>query len=106
MAWIPDTSERVRFDARKMQKCNLFTTEHFFCDLYAFEPGQEQTAHAHAGSDKVYFVLEGTLEIRLGEQTRTLGPRGAALAEAGVAHAVRNPGPGRALALVFLSPRP
>jgi len=38
-----------RFDAAKLQKINLFETERFFLDVYCLEPGQAQTAHAHAG---------------------------------------------------------
>ena len=47
------------FNSEKMNKVNLFETDRMFCDLYCFEPGQQQTVHAHAGSDKVYYVLEG-----------------------------------------------
>ena len=47
------------FNEQKMQKVNLFETERMFCDLYCFEPGQEQKTHTHAGADKIYYVLEG-----------------------------------------------
>jgi hypothetical protein len=42
-----------RFSPEKLQKLNLFETERFFCDVYCLEPGQEQKAHAHPGSDKL-----------------------------------------------------
>ncbi|SVB62738.1 uncharacterized protein METZ01_LOCUS215592, partial [marine metagenome] len=58
--------EMKRFAAEKFQKVNLFDTERMFCDIYCFEPGQEQTAHAHAENDKVYFVLEGCGAFTLG----------------------------------------
>jgi len=35
-----------QFAASKMKKNNLFTTERMFCDVYCFEPGQTQAAHA------------------------------------------------------------
>ena len=47
-----------RFAPDKMQKCSLFQSERFFCDVYCLEPGQAQAAHAHAGSDKIYAVIE------------------------------------------------
>ena len=54
-----------RFDAAKLQKINLFETERFFLDVYCLEPGQAQKAHAHAGSDKVYAVLEDGIPLWL-----------------------------------------
>jgi mannose-6-phosphate isomerase-like protein (cupin superfamily) len=99
-------AERVAFAREKMKKSNLFDSPNMFCDVYGFEPGQEQTAHAHAGSDKIYFVLEGTAEVRIGDETRPLGPGEAAHAGPGVPHAVSNPGPGRLTVLVFMAPKP
>jgi quercetin dioxygenase-like cupin family protein len=95
-----------RYAAEKMQKLNLFETERFFCDVYCLEPGQEQKAHAHAASDKVYAVLEGEVEARIGGETARLGPGDAVHAPAGSEHGVRNPGPARAALLVFMAPRP
>src|SRR3982074_1337599 len=68
-----------RFDASKMQKVALFESERFFCAVYCLLPGEEQKAHAHEGSDKVYAVLEGTIEVRVAEETRTLSQGEAAL---------------------------
>ena len=59
-AFVPD---RFAFSSEKMRKQNLFDSERMFCDVYCFEPGQSQSAHAHAGSDKIYYVLEGDAEI-------------------------------------------
>ncbi len=60
MSHFADVHAQARFAAEKMKKNNLFTTDRLFCDVYCFEPGQEQQAHSHAGSDKVYYVLSGT----------------------------------------------
>lgn len=94
------------FAAEKMKKNNLFTTERLFCDVYCFEVGQAQTAHAHSGSDKVYYVIEGTARIRIGAEERDVAPGTAALAPSGVTHAVVNPGPGRLTLLVMMAPIP
>lgn len=96
----------VAFAAEKMKKVNLFTTERMFCDVYCFEPGQEQTPHAHAGSDKVYFVLQGKGQVRVGDETKELGPGDIALAPARSEHGVRNPGPERLTVLVYMAPKP
>jgi mannose-6-phosphate isomerase-like protein (cupin superfamily) len=96
----------ARFAAEKMKKNNLFTTERLFCDVYCFEVGQEQAAHSHSGSDKVYYVIEGTARIRIGMEERDVAPGTAALAPSGVLHAVANPGPGRLMILVLMAPIP
>jgi quercetin dioxygenase-like cupin family protein len=106
MSAFVDVGARVAFSADKMKKQNVFDSERMFCDVYCFEPGQAQSAHAHAGSDKIYYVLDGTAEIQIGEETRRLGPGNAAHAAPGVAHAVTNPGPGRLTVLVFMAPKP
>lgn len=106
MDTFKDVLSQVSFAADKMKKVNLFDTERMFCDVYCFEPGQEQTAHAHKGSDKVYYVLQGTGQIRVGTETRSLASGGIALAPAGAEHGVRNPGPDRLTLLVFMSPKP
>ena len=35
-------SDYQQFSQEKMKKNNMFQTERFFCDVYCFEPGQEQ----------------------------------------------------------------
>ena len=95
-----------RFDAAKMQKINLFETERFFLDVYCLEPGQAQKAHAHAGSDKVYAVLEGSVHARVGAEERELHAGETVLAPAGSEHGIENRSGARAAVLVFMAPRP
>ena len=95
-----------RFSPDKLQKLNLFETERFFCDVYCLEPGQEQKPHAHAGSDKLYAVLEGSVEVRVGAETREVGAGEVALAPAGSEHGVANRSKARAALLVFMAPHP
>lgn len=106
MSHFADVNQQAQFAADKMKKNNLFTTERLFCDVYCFEPGQEQTAHSHRGSDKVYYVIEGTARISIGSDQRDVGAGTAALAPADIAHAVTNPGPGRLKLLVLMAPKP
>ena len=101
-----DARGAAAFSPEKMKKVNLFDTERMFCDVYGLNPGQEQTAHAHAGSDKVYYVIEGTGHFRVGDAERVVGSGTAILAPAGASHAVRNPGPDPLSVLVFMAPKP
>ena len=95
-----------RFEAAKMQKLNLFESERFFLDVYCLEPGQSQKAHAHAGSDKVYAVLEGSVHARVGSEEQRLEAGDAVLAPAGSEHGIENRSQARAAVLVFMAPRP
>ena len=101
--YVPD---RKRFSIDKFQKVNLFDTERMFCDIYCFEPGQEQKAHSHADNDKIYYVLEGAGDFTVGEETVEGVPGTAVLCPPGVDHGVLNTGGGRLVVLVFMAPHP
>jgi quercetin dioxygenase-like cupin family protein len=105
VGWV-DVSNSQRFASDKFQKVNLFETERMFCDVYCFEPGQEQTAHKHQGADKIYYVLEGKGLVQIGAERRELLPGMAAHASSGEEHAVKNDGPERLVMLVFMAPHP
>ena len=62
--------------------------------------------HAHAGTDKVYAVLEGSVVAQLAGEERELQPGEAVLAPAGSEHGIVNRGGARAAVLVFMAPRP
>ena len=98
--------DQISFSSEKMKKVNLFTTDRMFCDVYCLEPGQKQTPHAHTGSDKVYYVLDGQASVRVGEETRELGPGEIALAPSGEEHGVSNGGSDQLTVLVFMAPKP
>ena len=103
---IKNVQAERRFSADKMQKVNLFETERMFADIYCLEPGQEQKRHAHAGADKIYFVLEGTGRFQIGDDEGELGPDQIVLAPGGVEHGVRNESQARLVLLVFMAPNP
>jgi mannose-6-phosphate isomerase-like protein (cupin superfamily) len=106
MELFADIDTHSAFATDKMKKNNLFTTPRLFCDVYCFEPGQAQTGHSHAGSDKIYYVIEGEAQIRIGEDERRVTAGTAALAPAGVAHAIANAGTERLRVLVMMAPLP
>jgi mannose-6-phosphate isomerase-like protein (cupin superfamily) len=47
-------------------------------------------AHSHRTIEELYFVLEGELAVKLGDEVLTLGPRDAVLMPAQTPRAVRN----------------
>jgi mannose-6-phosphate isomerase-like protein (cupin superfamily) len=99
-------SEEVSFSEEKMKKNSLFDSPHLFYDAYCLLPGQAQRAHAHEGSDKVYYVLSGTGLFTVGEEEENLGEGHAVIARSGVSHGVRNVTNENLVLLVTMAPRP
>ena len=99
-------TQAMQFLPDKMKKNGLFETERLFCDLYCFEPGQAQALHAHDGSDKIYFVVDGQGLFHIGDSEKELRKDEIALAPSGQRHGVKNPGPERLKLLVFMAPKP
>jgi len=95
-----------QFNSQKMKKNNVFQTDHFFCDVYCFEPGQEQKGHVHGHQDKVYIVLEGQGTFQVGVDQQVLDAGQGTMAPAGQEHGVKNHTTGRLKVLVFMAPNP
>jgi mannose-6-phosphate isomerase-like protein (cupin superfamily) len=94
------------FAPDKMTKSTITQGGYLFAGLNSFEPCQEHALHAHAGQDKLYFVLEGSGMVQIGEESELLSAGDAAFAPAGVLHSIRNPGPGRLVVMAILAPPP
>ena len=94
------------FADEKMKKLNVFETPRFFCDVYCFEPGQVQKAHAHGDQDKLYFVLEGQGTFQVGSESQILEEGQGTMAPAGEEHGVVNHTGQRLRVLVFMAPNP
>jgi quercetin dioxygenase-like cupin family protein len=94
--WRPD----------KMGKSTLYESPRLLVGLNAFEPGQSHALHAHAGMDKMYYVVDGQglFLIQGGELPMRAGDL--LVASDGVPHGVRNTGSGRLLVLAVLAPAP
>ncbi len=92
------------FSSEKMKKNNMFETSRLVCDVYCFEPGQEQKVHSHDDQDKVYLVLEGTGSFKVGSEEKHLSKDMVVLAEGGIDHGVKNTGSSRLTLFVFVAP--
>ena len=103
---VVSLSDHQQFNSEKMQKNNLFQTPRFFCDVYCFEPGQEQKGHVHGEQDKIYLVLEGQGTFKVGQEERILGQGQGTMAPAGEEHGVVNHTSQRLKVLVFVAPNP
>ena len=96
----------ISFSEEKMKKNILFDSPHLFYDAYCLLPGQGQKVHAHEGSDKIYYVLEGTGRFTIGGEEQDLGEGHAVIARAGEPHGVRNETDENVVLLVTMAPRP
>lgn len=103
---VINLSDYQQFSSEKMKKNNIFQTPRFFCDVYCFEPGQEQKGHVHGDQDKVYMVLEGQGKFKVGDEERVLGHGQGTMAPAGEEHGVVNHTNTRLKVLVFVAPNP
>jgi quercetin dioxygenase-like cupin family protein len=92
--WRPD----------KMGKATLFESERLLVGLNAFEPGQSHALHAHAGMDKMYYVLDGAGVFLLEGRELPMKAGDLLVAPDGVPHGVRNTGGERLLVLAILAP--
>ena len=99
-------SDYQLFSADNMKKNNMYQTPRFFCDIYCFEPGQDQRGHVHGEQDKVYLVLEGQGTFQVGSEKQVLGPGQGTMAPAGEEHGVKNHTGQRLKVLVFVAPNP
>jgi mannose-6-phosphate isomerase-like protein (cupin superfamily) len=104
--FVKRVSSSAHFAQDKMGKSTVVRGDFLFVGLNAFNPGQEHASHVHEGQDKLYFILEGTCVVQIGEQSETLSAGDAAYAPSGTFHSIRNLGPGRLVAMVVLAPPP
>ncbi len=103
---VVNLSDFQAFSGEKMKKNNIFQSPRFFCDVYCFEPGQEQKGHIHGDQDKVYLVLEGQGTFQVGPEKQVLGSGQGTMAPAGEEHGVKNHTNERLKVLVFVAPNP
>jgi quercetin dioxygenase-like cupin family protein len=103
---VVNVKDQVQFKSEKMNKVSLFDSDRFFCDVYCLEPGQVQKVHAHEGSDKIYYLLEGKGRITIGSEEKELRAGEITMAPSGEVHGVVNHTQEPLVILVFMAPKP
>jgi quercetin dioxygenase-like cupin family protein len=99
-------SEHADWRSDKMGKSTLFESPRLMVGLNAFEPGQSHKLHAHAGMDKLYYVINGEGLFLLEASEKPMRPGDVLVAPDGVPHGVRNSSGARLLVMVVLAPAP
>jgi quercetin dioxygenase-like cupin family protein len=92
--------------ADKMGKSTIFESSRLLVGVNTFEPGQSHALHAHAGMDKMYYVVEGDGVFLLDGRQLPMQAGDLLIAPDGVPHGVTNTGSGRLLVLAVLAPAP
>jgi len=103
---VINPTQHAEWRSDKMGKSTLFESPRLLVGLNAFEPGQSHALHAHAGMDKVYYVLEGSGLFLLEGRELPMNAGDLLVAPDGVPHGVRNTGSERLLVLAVLAPAP
>lgn len=67
-------------------------------------PGEDTVPHVHRRSQEVYYILEGSGEMRLGDGELNVGPGDAILILPGTRHDIKNTGTGALRILCICSP--
>ena len=96
--------ELKKFNPEKMGKVDVAASPHMMSGLNCFEPGQAQKVHAHAGSDKLYVVMEGAGEFTVGAETRTCSAGELIYVPEDVTHGVVNDSGARLVILIVIAP--
>jgi mannose-6-phosphate isomerase-like protein (cupin superfamily) len=104
--FIKKVSSMATFAPGKMTKSTVAQGDFLLAGLNSFEAGQEHAPHVHDGQDKLYFILEGSGIVQVGDETELLSAGDAAFAPSGVIHSMRNPGPQRLVVMAILAPPP
>ncbi len=99
-------AEHAEWRAEKMGKHTIYESPRLLVGTNTFEPGQSHALHAHAGMDKLYYVLQGEGLFLLEGAERPMKAGDLLVAPDGVPHGVRNTSAGRLLLLVVLAPAP
>jgi mannose-6-phosphate isomerase-like protein (cupin superfamily) len=66
--------ELVEFSTEKRTKKKLFGSRKIVAGLLCFEPGQAAPIHHHPMQDEVFYVLEGSGTISIGDERATEAP--------------------------------
>ena len=104
---VPQNSRAAGVDLRGTRIDYLVTAnDSRHCSLFEFSiaPGFDTGAHYHTKIEETFYVLEGELNLRWGDQVARVGPGASAFVPPGVAHSFGNTGKAAARILVIASP--
>ncbi len=60
------------FSDKGFQRRRLWQTDNLHCNIYCFEPGQQNSLHRHPVSDEVVFCWEGEGVVVVGKESEPI----------------------------------
>jgi quercetin dioxygenase-like cupin family protein len=76
-----------------MKPTRMYTGEEFRVAVFRMSPGQEQEVHLHPSTTHAWFVFEGTVEITLEDEQKTIaGPGTFSVHPRNSVHGLKNVG--------------
>lgn len=81
-------------------KGRYFDSENMTFGYYEFEAGSSIHEHSHS-NEEVWNVIDGRLEVRIGDETRVAGPAFVALVPSNTRHSVKAITRGRAIVVDY-----
>ena len=96
--------ELVEFSTEKRIRKKLYGSEKIVTELLCYEPGQSTPMHQHPQQDEVFYVLEGSGTIFIGEEEQSVSPGSLIFVSAQKRHGMRAANDSRLVILFFKSP--
>ena len=95
-----DTSKLDVVERLPGWKGRYFDSENMTFGHYVFEEGASIHKHAHE-NEEVWQIIEGTLEVTIGRDTRMAGPGFVAIVPSNTSHAVKAVTKGKAIVVDY-----
>ncbi len=76
----------VEFSAAKRIRKKLLGSPKIVAELLCYEPGQSTPIHQHPQQDEIFYVLEGTGKLTLGDEETDIHPKSLILVPAQMRH--------------------
>ncbi|MCF6095460.1 cupin domain-containing protein [Thermovorax subterraneus] len=102
---IINLEQSAIFSGEKITPNRIIEKEEVQVVLLAFEPGQGVPEHK-TPVDVFFYVVEGTVEILIGEEKREIEEGNIVLSPANIPHAIKNNSGEKAMVLVVKTPNP
>lgn len=90
------------FSADGFQRRRVWQTDNLHCNIYCFEPGQQNSLHRHPVSDEVVFCWEGEGVVVVGEEQAPIKAGETVLVSVNVPHGYINTTKDRQMIIIVL----
>lgn len=87
---VVDLNALKEFSGDKRTRKPILKTDQLTSEMVCYEPGQSSVRHQHPRQDELFFIIQGCVNMTIGDVEHVL-PAGSALSiQSGIFHDVRN----------------